>query len=158
MIVIGIDPGTKVLGYAIVDRSPTPALIDAGVIKARATDAMSLRLALIQGELDRLLGEHAIEHAAVEHAFVGKGAQAAIAVGAARGIVLASLGRRRIPVQQFMVPNLRARMGLSKQATKESVAAYVGKILRIDTSTAPLDATDAMLLALGAQIVFSRAA
>jgi crossover junction endodeoxyribonuclease RuvC len=152
MLVIGLDPGTKVLGYAIIERTPAPRFVDGGIIKAKAARPIEERLAFLQGELDVLLGEHTVERAGVEMAYVGKGPQAALAVGCARGIVLASVGRRRIALENFAVPNLRARFCGSRSATKEQVRDVVGRMLRQDFAGAPLDMTDAVLLALAVSI------
>lgn len=151
MLVLGIDPGSQVMGYGLVERLARPRLVEAGTIKARAGQPLEARLAFLQAEFDLLLGQHPIEHAAIEHAFVRANVQAALVLGAARGIVLASLARRRIPVVSLMVPALRARFTGRLSATKADAAAAVGAALGIDTGGAPSDATDALLLALGCE-------
>jgi crossover junction endodeoxyribonuclease RuvC len=152
MLVLGIDPGTKVMGYGLVERLPRPKLVEAGTIRAPRSGDLPERLAFLQGELDLLLGQFPIERAAIEHAFFGRNVQSAIVLGAARGIALASLARRRIPVASIMVPALRAKITGRKGATKAEAAAAVSVLLGIDTNGAPSDATDALLLAIGCEL------
>lgn len=152
MLCLGIDPGTQVMGYGLVERLPRPRLVEAGTIRARRGDTLERRLALLYAELDGLLGLHCVERAALEHAYVGRNVQSAIAIGAARGIALAALGKRRVPVESLMVPKLRQRMVGRANASKADAAAAVGAMLGIDVSGAPADVTDALLLALGCRL------
>ncbi len=96
--VLGIDPGTASTGFGVVD-SAAQALrtVTGGVISTAADVPLERRLAAIAGHLSELLDEHEPDALAIEEVFFGRNVRSAMAVGQARGAVLAAAGARAIP-------------------------------------------------------------
>ena len=98
MDILGIDPGTRVVGYGLVRTEGSRlALLDAGTIVPQRGDALPARLARISKEVTRLLARHRPAAAAVEDVFVKSDPRAALSIGHGRGAVLAVLGAHDPP-------------------------------------------------------------
>ena len=148
-IVLGIDPGTRVVGFGAVGVGPKgPMLLGAGVIKAPPRAPIAERLAAIRGELDSILAALRPGVVVVEEAFAALNIQSALRIGEARGVVLACAAAAGARVVQ-MPPAVakKALVGFGG-ADKTQVAAMVARMLGLAKPPEPLDATDALALAL----------
>ncbi len=149
--VLGIDPGTQVVGFgAIRVTAAGPRLIGAGVLRATARAAVPRRLAEIRAGLDRLLGELRPEVVVIEQAFARRNFQSALRIGEGRGVVLAAAAAAGARVVQVAPAAAKKALVGHGQAHKTQVAAMVARALGLERALAPLDATDALALALSA--------
>jgi crossover junction endodeoxyribonuclease RuvC len=147
-IVLGIDPGTRVLGYGALVAAPDgPRLLSAGDIRPQG-DRGAARLADLQRELELLLASLQPGIVVVESAFAARNVQSALRLGEARGIVLACAGRTGAEVVEYAPAVARKTLLGNGNAGKEQVAAMVATLLGLADPPEPLDVTDALSLAL----------
>lgn len=148
-IVLGVDPGTLIVGYgAIVRRTEGPRLLAAGTIKPTGKLSVPLRLAAIRFEFERLLHRLRPTVVVVEKAFSAQNVQSALRIGEGRGVILAAAAGFGAEVVQYMPSTAKKSVVGSGQGTKEQVAAMVARLLGLETVPGPLDVTDALGLAL----------
>jgi crossover junction endodeoxyribonuclease RuvC len=147
-IVLGIDPGTRVLGYgAIVIGSRGPRLLAAGVLRARDGDVPA-RLGRLRGELDLLFERLAPDVIVVEQAFAARNVQSALRIGEGRGVVLCCAAHRGAQIVQYAPAVAKKSLVGSGAADKSQVARMVEHLLGRKSKDLPLDASDALALAL----------
>ena len=148
-IVLGVDPGTQVVGYgAIVLRPEGPALLAAGTLRAPRNDTPPARLGYLLGRLEDLVERLKPAVVVVESAFAGKNVQSAIRIGEGRGLALAVAARRGLEVLEVAPASAKRALVGNGRADKEQVAHMVANELRLDTPPSSRDATDALALAL----------
>jgi len=148
-LVLGIDPGTRVVGYGAVEvTSNGPRCVSAGVLRCVLSDPVPQRLGQLGAGLDRLLAELRPGVVVVEEAFVARNIQSALRIGEGRGVVLACASR--LGSQVIQVPPAVAKKALVGHggAHKSQVAEMVARVLRLERPPEPLDVTDALALAL----------
>lgn len=148
-IVLGIDPGTRVVGFgALVVRRGGPRLLAAGALRAPVRLGVPERLGWIAEEVEHLLVRLKPGVVVVEQAFAARNVQSALRIGEGRGVVLASAARRRAQVVQYPPAVAKKAVVGNGQADKSQVAAMVAAALGLDEAPTPLDASDALALAL----------
>jgi crossover junction endodeoxyribonuclease RuvC len=148
-VVLGVDPGTRVVGYGAVGISARgPVFLGAGVIRTRADHTGPQRLGTIRTELDRILADLRPGWVVVEEAFAHRNVQSALRIGEGRGVVLSCAAAAGISIEQ-MPPAVakKALVGFGA-AHKTQVASMVARMLGLAHAPQPLDATDALALAL----------
>lgn len=149
MVILGLDPGTRVAGYGVIEaKGQALRFVAAGVLRAPADAPVEQRLAAIAAGLREIVEAFGPETAAVEDAFVRADPRAALVLGQGRGALLAVLGERRIPVGAYPPATVKRAVGGHGRAGKEQVARMVGAILGIQGLPEPLDATDALAVAI----------
>lgn len=146
---LGIDPGTQVVGWgalAVDDRSAR--LVGVGVIRARRGAPVWQRLGEIREGLDRLCAEQRPSVVVVEEAFAKHNVQTALRIGEARGVVISTAVVHGATVAELPPAVAKKTIVGHGGAAKEQVAAMVCRMLSLRTLPEPLDATDALALAL----------
>lgn len=147
--VLGVDPGTRVVGFGAVRLTADgPQLVGAGVLRPSASADVPVRLAEIRAALDRLLGELRPEVVVVEQAFAARNVQSALRIGEGRGVVLSCAAAAGAQVVQVAPAAAKKALVGNGQAHKSQVAAMVARMLGLQRPPEPLDATDALALAL----------
>ncbi|WP_419192195.1 crossover junction endodeoxyribonuclease RuvC [Engelhardtia mirabilis] len=147
--VLGIDPGTRVMGYGAVTAClPVPVFVRAGVIQPRKTNDLPGRLAVIAIELEALLEELHPSVVVVERAFTGRNVQSALRLGEARGVAIACAARSGAMVVEITPAAAKRAVAGSGSADKDQVAAMVMRMLGLVDPGGPRDATDALAMAL----------
>jgi crossover junction endodeoxyribonuclease RuvC len=148
MIAIGIDPGSRNLGWGVVASEGNRLChVAHGVIRVAQEESFSLRLREIGDRLDSLLEQYRPALASVEGMFFDKNAQSAAKLGHARGVVLLCLARAQVPVREHSPARVKQTLTGSGRAEKPQVAKMVQTILRLD-SLPPGDASDALAIAI----------
>lgn len=149
MIIIGIDPGSHVCGYGILQLENN-RIVAAGcdVIKIDSTLDLAERLAVIYSEIDQIIDEYKPDIAAVETIFYGKNIKSAFTLGHARGAILLALAQRKIKIVEYSPREVKKSVVGNGNASKEQVEYMVKKILKIDIKPETQDATDALANAL----------
>jgi crossover junction endodeoxyribonuclease RuvC len=148
-IVFGIDPGTRVVGWGAVCAEPRGArLLGAGVVRADGELALPLRLGRIRVELDELLARFRPHSVAIEEAFANRNVQSALRIGEGRGVALACAVAAGAQVFQYPPAVAKKALVGHGAAHKTQVAGMVARLLGLTEPPSPLDATDALALAL----------
>jgi len=143
---MGIDPGSRVTGWALVEaRGVDLRVLAAGVAAPRAGE-LAARLGLIAEQLEGLIAQWAPQSVAIERAFVGRNVASALRLGEIRGAVLAVAGRSRLPVVDYPPATVKLAVAGSGVAEKAAVARGVSALTggRFDAG----DATDALAVAI----------
>jgi len=149
MIILGIDPGTAMLGYGIVERTgPRLRAIDYGVISTPSNVTLPMRLAIIYTALTDLIELHAPAIVGVERLFFTKNVQTAFAVGQARGVVLLAAAQHNIEVREATPNEVKVATAGHGNAAKEQVQRMVQAILGLADIPEPDDAADALAIAI----------
>ena len=114
-IIIGIDPGTNVMGYGILGiKGKTPSLIAMGVLKLNAMEDHYMRLHHIFERVTSLIAQYLPDEMAIEAPFFGKNVQSMLKLGRAQGVAMAAALNREIPITEYepsraTVPPARSR-------------------------------------------------
>ena len=151
MIALGIDPGTAICGYGLVEQSRGRLIAKKfGAITTSPQARMQDRLLKIYNELDALIKNFQPEVVGVEKLFFGKNATTAIPVGQARGIVLLCAAQNNLDVVEMTPNEVKLSITGYGGATKEQVIYMVTKILNLPEPPTPDDTADALAIAIGA--------
>jgi len=148
MRVLGIDPGTRHLGWGVLEKQGTRiSHVAHGVVDVDTDGTFAARLVEIDDELRRIIAEHAPQVGAVESLFFAKDAQSAAKLGHARGVVLLRLARSGLGVHEY-APALVKRTVVGRGAAeKHQVSMVMTGVLRLGTPPRS-DAADALAIAL----------
>lgn len=150
MILLGIDPGTATTGYGIINIANPKAIlnIDYGQIKTSKDLLMEERLYRMYNSIVDLVEKYSPDAFVIERLFFNTNAKTAISVGQARGVYMLVAGQHKIPVFEYTA--LEAKMMLTGygRADKKEVRDTVAKLLNIKTQIKPVDASDALAIAL----------
>jgi len=150
--VVGIDPGLHITGYACVDLavgSSDPKLVEAGVIRLRASDPLEQRLRQLDGDLEAILEEFQPTRLAVEVVFVHRDfARTAVLMAHARGVVLLAGARRRLPLDELPPALVKKAMTGRGRATKQQMQYAVMAQCGLAAPPNPPDVADAIAIAL----------
>lgn len=148
--ILGVDPGTLVTGYGVIDaRGQNASLVKTGIVKTGAAMSMPLRLREIHLGLMEVIEETAPDEFAIESAFYSKNVQSTLKLGHARGVSILAAALREVPTSEYSPREVKQAVVGNGNASKEQVAYMVRALLGLDESAAiPLDATDALAVAL----------
>lgn len=148
--ILGIDPGTNVLGFGVVrvGSSGKPEFVDMGILDLRKVGDIYDKLQLIYEKISALCDLHNPEHMAIESPFYAKNAQVIFKLGRAQGAAI--VAARTHGAQVFEYAPRKAKMAIcgNGAASKEQVALIVERTLGIDIEEKFLDATDALAIAM----------
>lgn len=148
MRILGIDPGSRVTGYGIVEKQGNRLRhIDNGAIYTRTGDDLALRLKTIHDGLCRVITEHTPEAMAVEQIFVAKNAMSALKLGHARGAALLVGVNHGLPVSQYTALQVKSAVVGYGRAAKAQVQQMVKALLNLP-EIAQEDASDALAVAI----------
>lgn len=146
-IILGIDPGTNVLGYAIIrcEGKNRIDLIVLGVIELKKYSDHYLKLKAIYERIQQLVDEYHPDEVAIEAPFFGKNVQSMLKLGRAQGVAMAAALSRSVPIFEYAPRKIKQAITGQGAASKEQVASMLLSILKVkDFSDAKLDATDAL--------------
>ncbi|QVL57646.1 MAG: crossover junction endodeoxyribonuclease RuvC [Simkaniaceae bacterium] len=149
IIILGIDPGTRITGYGIIEtdlRTYTP--IDFGCIRPPAKLSLHERYALIHEGIEHLLDQYAIEAVSVETQFVSRNPQSAIKLGMARGVAILAATKRKIPIHEYAPKKAKLAVVGTGSASKSQVQRMMQTLLNLTEIPKPEDAADALALAI----------
>src|SRR5436305_9147167 len=148
-IVMSIDPGYAILGYAVVAAQGNELrLLDCGVITTPAGVGLAERLQQIYQRLSALVDEYCPEEAAMEELFFGRNVTTAIAVGHARGVAMLALVNAGIAIAEYKPSEVKLAVTGYGAAKKGQVGEMVRLLLHLQTIPRPDDAADAAAIAI----------
>jgi len=149
VIILGIDPGTAMLGFGIVERTgPRLRAIDYGVISTSSRLTLPERLEAIYLALTDLIELHGPAIVGVERLFFTKNVQTAFAVGQARGVVLLVAAQHDLEVREATPNEVKVATAGHGAAGKEQVQRMVQAVLGLAEMPEPDDAADALAIAI----------
>lgn len=149
-VILGIDPGTNVLGFGIirVDERSKPVYVDMGVLDLRKNSDPYRKLSGINDLVGELCDKYSVTDLAVESPFYAKNAQVIFKLGRAQGSAMIAAINRNIPVYEYAPRKAKMAVCGNGAASKEQVALIAQRTLGIKIENEFLDATDALALAL----------
>lgn len=149
MIVLGVDPGTRVTGYGVVaSDGRTVSLLECGVIRTDPARPLAERLRAIHDGLSEVLDRHAADAMAVEGVFYSRNVRTTVLLGHARGAALLAAALRDLPVAEYSPAAVKSAVAGTGRASKEQVQYMVQTLLRLRHPPSPADAADGVAVAL----------
>ncbi len=160
MRVLGIDPGTSVLGYGVVENQfgQQFKLLECGVLSTRPRDPLPTRLRVLYEGVTTLLTRLRPESLAVESAFYGRNVRTAVVLSHARGVILLAGELSGVEVTEYSPALIKKTIVGRGAALKPQVAYMVAQLLRLKSPPAPEDAADGVAVALTHLMITTRRA
>jgi crossover junction endodeoxyribonuclease RuvC len=148
--VLGVDPGLTRMGVGVVEgRIGAPlSIVAAGVVRTPADEPIHRRLLSIDEQISEWLDTYKPDAVAVERMFAQEGVRTIMGTAQAAGIAMVAASRRGLPVAMHTPSEVKAAITGDGRAQKEQVAAMVVRILKLSEAPKPVDATDALALAI----------
>ena len=148
MRILGIDPGLARVGYGVIDTSNgQQQMLDCGIIRTNPGIDEGVRMVEIASDLRQLIRRWKPQLAAVEKFFFYR-SSTTISVVQARGVIIMTLARFRVPVMEFPPMQIKLALAGSGHAEKDEVLDAVMRELNLDQPPRPDDAADALAIAL----------
>lgn len=149
MLTLGIDPGTAIMGYGLVDfDGHTLAALDFGALTTSKDLATAERLQRLYTGLGEIIAAHRPDAVAVEELFFGANARTAIAVGQARGVALLAAAQAGLRVFEYTPLQVKGAVVGYGKASKEQVQSMTATLLGLRAVPRPDDAADALAVAI----------
>jgi crossover junction endodeoxyribonuclease RuvC len=149
VVVLGLDPGSRVTGYGIVaETSGRLSLLEAGTIRPPAKRDMPFRLGEIYKGLSEVIARHSPQESALENVFVSKNMQSALKLGQARGAALAACTVAGLSVAEYEPTKVKKSIVGVGNAPKDQVAFMVARLLGVTNPGWAEDASDALAVAI----------
>lgn len=148
-IIIGVDPGTTIMGYGIiVCQNKRISLLGEGIIKLNKYEEHSLKLKKIFDRLVGLIDEFHPDELAIEAPFYGKNVQSMLKLGRAQGVAIAAALSRDIPYEEYAPRRIKQSITGNGNASKEQVASMITTLLNLKSAPEYLDASDGLAAAI----------
>jgi crossover junction endodeoxyribonuclease RuvC len=148
-IIMGIDPGTRITGYGIIDASSSEIKpIDFGCIKPPPKYPLSKRYLIIYNSIEELIKKYSPSSIAVETQFVKKNVQSALKLGMARGVVIIASEKNNVPVFEYAPRKAKQAVVGNGSASKTQVQKMIQTLLCLPELPQPEDASDGLALAI----------
>ena len=156
-IILGLDPGTSVMGYGVIlVRKPKIDLLQFGVIQLNKYESHELRLKKIFERVLSLIDDFHPDEVALEAPFFGKNVQSMLKLGRAQGVAMSAALSREIPIVEYAPKRVKQSVTGNGNASKEQVASMLQKLLPIKVLPHYLDATDALGAAMCHHFQYNR--
>jgi crossover junction endodeoxyribonuclease RuvC len=149
MKVIGIDPGTIIMGYGVIESLNSDVkLVTYGIIKTRERSPIGERLSYLYSHLMELVEQYQPEAMAVEQPFVAKNAKSAFAIGRAQAVAILAASNNHIQCYEYTPAEIKQRVANYGASSKEQIQQMVMLQLGLNQIPSPSDAADALAVAL----------
>lgn len=150
MKVLGVDPGTAITGYGVVEpaRGRVARLVECGVLRTRAADPLPQRLQVLYEGLAELLERHRPDALAVEGIFYATNVRTTVVLGHARGVILLAGAQAGVPVFEYSPAAIKKAIVGRGAALKPQVGFMIARLLQLAAAPAPADAADGVAIAL----------
>lgn len=149
MKILGIDPGTQVAGYGVIEKIGSKIVaVDYGSIKANRNQTFPQRLQIIHDKIMDIISIHKPDQMAIEEVFYSKNIKSAIRIGEGRGIVFLCAASANIPITEYAATVIKKAVVGNGNAQKEQVQEMVKIILDLHEIPEPRDASDALAIAI----------
>ncbi len=149
MLVLGIDPGTAICGYGVVEQIGNRIkAVQYGAVFTDKNEKPELRLKKIYEEISALIDHYRPDLMSIEKLFFNRNVTTAIPVGQARGVVLLAAANQGLPILEFTPMQIKISVVGTGAATKEQVMYMVQHLLNLQEKPRPDDVADALAAAL----------
>ena len=149
MIVLGIDPGTIVMGFGVVESQNNDAvLIKYGALNTPSRSPIGERLNFLFVNLQSIIATYHPEVVAVEQPFVAKNAKSALAIGRAQAVAILAAAQGNLPCFEYAPAEIKQRVANYGASSKEQIQQMVMLQLGLKEIPEPSDAADALAVAL----------
>jgi crossover junction endodeoxyribonuclease RuvC len=150
MRVLGIDCGSEITGYAVVEQSPSGSLhcVTCGAIRLAHRDPLSVRLKRVLEELSRVIEAHLPTKVAVEEVFYAANAKSALKLGHVRGVALLVAANYDLEVSEYAPLAIKSAVVGYGKAEKSQVQQMVMRLLNLPAPPEPPDVADALAIAI----------
>ena len=148
MRILGIDPGLRVTGYGVIERSgPGLTYVASGAIRIPAGDALPARLKAILDGLAEVIATYRPDNAVIEKVFVNANPQSTLLLGQARGAAICALVTANLPVAEYTALQIKQAVAGHGKARKDAVQEMVRRLLKL-SGTPGTDSADALAAAI----------
>lgn len=149
MKILGIDPGTVVLGYGIIEsQDDQMILVTSSALECDKRSPTEERLCYLYDGLCDIIEKHRPEVVAIEQPFFAKNARSALAIGKAQAIAILAAAKHKLPVYEYTPRQVKMRVAGHGGSDKEQVQEMVRIQLNLEEAPQPTDASDALALAI----------
>jgi crossover junction endodeoxyribonuclease RuvC len=148
-IILGIDPGTNLMGYGVIRESgKKPEFIDMDVIDLKKSGDHYMKLRKIYESTIWLIEKYLPDEVAIEAPFFGRNVQSMLKLGRAQGVAIAAVISREVPVFEYAPRKIKLAITSAGDASKEQVAGMLARMFSLDKIPENLDATDGLAVAV----------
>jgi crossover junction endodeoxyribonuclease RuvC len=148
-IILGIDPGTNIMGYGVIEaHGKNPVLVTLGITDMRKEKDPYKSLQIIFREVIQLIDSYHPDELAIEAPFYGKNVQSMLKLGRAQGVAIAAALSKDIPIFEYAPRKIKMAITGQGNASKEQVADILERILHFNDISKNLDATDGLAAAV----------
>jgi len=149
MRILGIDPGLTRTGFGIIDiNDDVLKFVDCGVVKPNNKDRLEKRLLTIFTDMSEIINQYNPTVVSIEEVFYGKNVKSALLLGQARGAAMLSAASKKVNIFEYSAKKIKQSVTGNGNANKDQVKFMVASILNIKNLDIPLDASDALAIAL----------
>lgn len=149
MIILGLDPGSALTGFGIIDATPQKiAVVDFGVIRTDPIMSAADRLHVLSVDLAQILEENTIECCAIEKLFFTQNRTTGIKVAQARGVLIETVRRKKINLYEYTPSEIKSAVTGDGKADKKQMQRMVQLLLGLKSIPKPDDAADALASAI----------
>ena len=149
MVILGVDPGTLITGYGIIETSRGKMkMLACGAVTNASKHSMPLRLKHIYDTLNQVMNKFHPDEFAIETAFYGKNPQSALKLGHARGVAMLAAVEKEIPTSEYSPREVKKAIVGNGTASKEQVQYMIKSLLGLRAAPEKYDITDALAVAI----------
>jgi len=149
MKILGIDPGTRVMGYGVIEGGESEAaLVVCGALTSPPRSSMGERLSFLYNHLLEIIARYQPDVLAVEQPFVAKNVRSALAIGKAQAVAMLAAANSGIPTYEYTPAQIKQRIANYGASSKEQIQEMVRLQLGLPQVPQPNDAADALAVAL----------
>lgn len=147
-IILGIDPGTTDVGFAVIELQKNQRnIITYGVIHTTPKVAQSIKLVEIMNDLEEIIQQHNITHAAIEKLFFSTNLKTGIDVAQSRWVIVATISKFWVPIMEYTPLQVKKALCWNGKAEKKQIGRAVQLLFKLDAVPKPDDAADALGIA-----------
>jgi crossover junction endodeoxyribonuclease RuvC len=148
-IILGIDPGTNLMGYGIIQGTgKNPGYVDMGILDLKKSGDHYMKLRKIYEGTLALMEKYLPDEVALEAPFFGKNVQSMLKLGRAQGVAMAAVLARDVPVFEYAPRKIKLSITSAGDASKEQVAGMLVRMFDLKEIPKNLDATDGLAVAV----------
>ncbi|MBP7806081.1 crossover junction endodeoxyribonuclease RuvC [Candidatus Gracilibacteria bacterium] len=147
-IILGIDPGTTDVGFAVIELQKNQrTILTYGVIHTTPKAPQTQKLVEIMKDLDVIIQQYNVTHAAIEKLFFSTNLKTGIDVAQSRGVIMVTIGNHDIPILEYTPLQVKKAICGNGKAEKKQIGRAVQLLFKLDTVPKPDDAADALGIA-----------
>ena len=149
MIILGVDPGTIITGYGVIEtRKGIPRMLACGAVNNTDKQPMGIRLKRIYDSLVQVIKQYEPDEFAIETAFYGKNAQSALKLGQARGVAILAAVAHNLPLMEYSPREVKKAIVGNGNASKQQVQYMITSMLKLEKVPEKYDIADALAVAV----------